>query len=99
MGIHRLYQPNLFATPPALDLLLAINRDVRIGEGLAVGQPSEVVAASKDRHKPVLVLEHATCKVSGHSGVQNVRPRPIGHNVNATQFGSHVSPYRSASSR
>src|SRR5437879_10991021 len=82
MRIHGFDEPNLLASPPALDLLFAGDCGIGINEALVENQSREVVATGESWHEFVFVLKHTTRQVSGNACVQNVRTLPVRHDVN-----------------
>ena len=82
MRIHGLDEPNLLASPPALDLLFAGDCGIGINEALVENESREVVATGESWHEFIFVLKHTTRQVSCNACVQNVRTRPVRHDVN-----------------
>src|SRR5437879_13652484 len=91
MRIHGFDEPNLLASPPALDLLFAGDCGIGINEALVENESREVVATSESWHEFIFVLKHTTRQVSCNACVQNVRTRPVRHDVNMEALRlSHV---------
>ena len=82
MRIHGFDEPNLLASPPPLDLLFAGDCGIRINEALVENESREVVATGESWHEFIFVLKHTTPQVSCNACVQNVRTRPVRHDVN-----------------
>src|SRR5579864_8697753 len=87
IGIHALDEFDFPATNPAFKLLLSFDCGIGIEEGFVVDEPSKVVAARKTGNQFVFVLEDALDQVSGDANIENVMPRPVGHDVHAEAFG------------
>jgi hypothetical protein len=97
--IHRLNEFNLLAPPPALNLLFAIDRNIRIEKALEVNQPSQVIPAGKAVNDFVLMLPDASRQVSCDSGVQDMRALTICHDVDVKLFGWSHRPLFTENSR
>ncbi len=101
MRIHGLDEPNLLASPPPLDLLFAGDCGIGINEALVENESREVVATGESWHDFIFVLKHTTRQVSCNACVQNVRTRPVRHDVNmeALRLSRDLSPCRRVISR
>jgi len=86
--IHRLNQTNLLTPAPCFDFLFARNCRVRIDKLLVVNQSSKVVTAGETGHDFVLVLKYPARQASGDARVQDMRARPVRHDVNVESLGT-----------
>lgn len=80
LGIRRLYQSNLLALIPSLDLLFACNRIMNPLILLEVHQPVLFVFVRVSFVGPVLVLPDSTCEIAGDADVGATRETR--HDVN-----------------
>ena len=68
--VERLDQQNLLGSPPAFDLLLAVDRLRHVIERFPVQQPLEVLSVRESVHAVELVLKDTFVQVASHADVE-----------------------------